>query len=181
MSWIHEVQYLEIMKGPCLKSEGNEPKASFVLRQKCKVSLAKQRGVSPSVLNGSVTQHLCLDKMYQIQVMKDPEESPHECVDFMNEPCSVFQRYIKHKWSVTSTLNCSCVFSPQKPKHSQWLGDPVKAFLLVIGLFIKPLFLIEEIGRKRITLDNFYLQRLGTYIFFFCFSSDLPLSLSPPN
>lgn len=35
---------------------------------------------SPAALKGSVTQHLCLDKMYQIQVMKDPKDSPHECV-----------------------------------------------------------------------------------------------------
>lgn len=114
----------------------------LILRQKCNASLVKQREVSPLVLNGSVTQHLCLDKMYQIQVMKDPEESPHECVDFMNESRSMFQRYIKHKQSVTGTLNYSCVFSPQKRKHSQWLGDAVKAFILVIGLFTKSLFLM---------------------------------------
>lgn len=114
------------------------------------VSRSKQ--VSPSVLNRSVTQHLCLDKMYRIRVMKDPKESPHECVDFMNELSYVFQRYIKHKQSVTGTLSCSCVFSPQKTKHNQWLNDPITAFFLGIGLFIKPLFLMEETGRKRITL-----------------------------
>lgn len=27
---------------------------------------------------------------------------------------------------------------------------------------------MEETGRKRITLVNFYLQRLGTYVLFFC-------------
>lgn len=85
------------MKYTCLKSECSELKAMFILRQKCKVSLAKQRAVSPSVLNGNVTQHLCLDKMYRIQVMKDPEDSRHECVDFVNERCSMFQGYIKHK------------------------------------------------------------------------------------
>lgn len=130
------------MKYNCLKTECSELKAMLILRQKCNASLVKQRRVSPSVLNGSVTQHLCLDKMYQIQVMKDPEESPHESVDFMNESRSMFQRYIKHKQSVTGTLNYSCVFSPQKRKHSQWLGDAVKAFILVIGLFIKSLFLL---------------------------------------
>jgi len=64
------------MKKTCLKSEGSELKAMLIFRQKCKASLVQQAGVSPAVPNGNVVQHLCLDKMYWIQVMKDPEKSP---------------------------------------------------------------------------------------------------------
>lgn len=55
----------------------------------------QQRGVSPSVLNRSATQHLCLEKMYSIQVMKDLKEKIRTKVMTMNKSCCVFQEYVK--------------------------------------------------------------------------------------
>lgn len=107
------LQYLEVMKQTSLKSEGSEMKAMFVLKlclftfilKLClfQAEFGAASRSSPAVVKGSVTQHLCLDKMYQIQVMRHPKDSPHECVDFMNEACNIFQCYISHKYPVTDT------------------------------------------------------------------------------
>lgn len=144
------------MKQTCLKSEGSEMKAMFILRlclftfllKPClfQVGSGAASRSSPAVLSGSVIQHLCLDTMYRIQAMKGPKDCPRGYVGFMNEWCNMFQRYLKH-----IKLFMHVLTRESKKKHNPYLGDAVKALLLVITIVIKYLFSVEETNGKRMT------------------------------
>lgn len=130
------------------------PDVVFILRQKCKVNLVKQIGFLPSVLTG-------LTFVLRQDVLHSGFERPRRKSTWI----SWLYGWVVHETQIVCDGHIwlfMCVLT-QKTKHSQWLGDPVKAFVLVTVFFITALFLMKKTGRKIITLDN-HLQRLGTCI-----------------